>query len=465
MAQEIRLPPKDLDAEKALLGTLLTTPDAIYDCAGDLHHYNFYDGRHDVIYRSMMSLSDNGIPIDIVTLTNQMRTNGSLGRLEKTDDNFSFYLTALPDFAGFSHNVSQYKKIIIEMANARATIATCREIEEALYLGSITYAESQEKLIGLADRADITGYEHFGSALDEAYDKLLQIKKDGKLPGMASHYPDYDSMTGGFHLQDLVIIAGRPSMGKTSLALDFMKHVAKDGHPVALASIESSQLELAVRQLLQVRPDDETDYQAGIISEATIKAADEERKRLKLLPIYLDDSGGQSLRQVASRTRRLKAKYDIKFLFVDYLQLITGTKAENRTNEIAAYTRGLKALARNLNITVVALSQLSRDCEKRVNKRPIMSDLRDGGSIEQDADVILFLYRPEVYKIMVEPNGQFKGRDNAGIAELIIAKQRNGPTGTVEMTFLKERTSFRSIEQNSYEPTNTQTNLNDDNPF
>ena len=457
MAQELRMLPQDIEAEKSVLGAILMDGNAVYEVSGELHHYNFYSGLNDVIYRTMMGMVDDNMPIDVITLTDRMER---AGLLKDTDD--IFYVTGLLNVIPSSANITYYRDIVLECYKARRTIFACQEAEEKLRNKEITAEEAQESLIILADNTDVAGFQNIDSGIAKALELLENIHINKVLPGIRTGYSELDRMTGGLHKQEMLILAGRPSMGKTAFALGLMENLARKDVVCALNSLESGDKELGTRYLLQSKPDDGTNYQEGIVTEKAMDAFRKRAEDFKDLPIFIDDSGGQTLRQICSRARRLKARHKLDVLFIDYIQLMSGVKAENRNIEVGAYSSGLKQLSKELDISVVALSQLSRKVDDRPKKRPVMSDLRESGNIEQDADTIIFLYRPEVYGFGMDADS---GRDNTNLAELIIGKQRNGPIGSIEMTFIKEKMQFvsRGFER---EEQQLDANLhNDDNPF
>jgi len=457
MAQEeIRILPHDIEAEKSILGAILIDGNSVYEVSGELHHYNFYSGYNDVIYRSMMGMVDDNMPIDIVTLTDRMQRDGLL---KNPDD--AFYVTKLLEVSPSSANIVYYRDIVLECYKSRQTIFACREAEEKLYSKEITAEEAQESLILLADQGDVSGFKSMDVGIDKALEVMEMIYKHKVIPGTATGWSDFDGMTGGVHKQESLILAGRPSMGKTAWAMDLMEHLAKKDHVCAFNSLESGDKEVGTRYLLHAKPDDETNHREGLITKKAIESFRQRAIDFKGLPIHIDDSGGQTLRSICSRARRLKAKYNLDFLFVDYIQLMTGVKAERRDIEIGAYSNGLKQLAKELDIGVIILAQLSRKVEEAPKKRPLLSHLKESSSIEQDADTVVFLYRPEYYGFKLD---EITGESTAGLAEIIIAKQRNGPTGSINMTFLKDKMQFvgRGF---SREAQQVDANFGDDNPF
>jgi replicative DNA helicase len=362
----------------------------------------------------------------------------------------AYYLTGLQDSIPSASNVEHYAQIVLDRANERSTIAVLHEASEGIYNGDLSADEAQGKVFDLSDNIDPKGFVNFGSFMPQTLDTLEIIAKDGIIPGIKTGHVDLDKKIGGFKPGDLVIIGARPSMGKTSFAMGIAKDMGSSGVPLAICSIESGGSELAMRYLLQARPDDDTTkIQEGIVTSTAVKYAKKEAEAIQAYPIWIDDSGLQTIDQIRARARRLKSQHDIQVLFVDYLQLMSGSKADSRRLEIGEYTRKLKLLAKDLHITVACLSQLSRAPELRNknDRRPLMADLRESGDIEQDADIILFLYRPTYYGLETEMKGKWKDRDNTNLAEVIIAKQRNGPTGMVELNFFESKAMFTDREQ------------------
>jgi replicative DNA helicase len=469
MAQEVTLLPRNIEAERTLLGKIFADPESIYEVAGDLQHFHFYDSRNDLIYQAMISLSDSNTHIDYGTLADKLKANTSLAM----DEDMPFYISDLAGRELDSRGILDHKNIIIEKFRQRQTVAACHETIKKITEEGLSANVAQEGLLSLADKSDDSGFVSFEDGLAEALATIELVKEGGTIPGISTHYKDLDKLIGGVHKKKLTFIGGRPSMGKTSFAMNMAENIANDkpegiDQVVAIFSFESSDEELAKRAIMQGKPiGDPSNYNEG---EITDRAMEEFRKRkefLDTLPIHIDETAS-NIRQISSRARRLKARKGLDVLIIDYLQLISGKKAENRNVEIGGYTRALKILAKELDIAIVCLSQLSRDVEKRPIKRPIMSDLRDSGSIEQDADIIIFLYRPEVYKVMSEQRGKTgEIRDNNGLAEVIVAKNKDGRIGTVEMTFIKEKFLFvdRANPDQVQEEEVFQTNYNDDNPF
>lgn len=435
-ADELHLPPQNLEAEQSVLGAMLLSPGAVDAAMSVLKPTDFYKTAHEKIFRALQNMSDDGKNIDTVTVSEELGKD-----LDKVGG--AYYITDLGTLLPTVALIEAHCDIVLEKSKERQIIGACNEVIAALYEGDMDADSAQALMLASSDSMDLAGYRNFFEDVDESLDLMKQVHEHGNIRGYSTGFIDLDYMVGGLVPGDLFILAGRPSMGKTALALGMTRHLGLNGRVCAWASLESAGTELATRLLLQARNmDDESEYHRGIVTDHALSAAGREADKLRKMKIYIDDTGGQALRQIRARARRIKARDSLDVLFVDYLQLMSGSKHENRTQEIGEYSRGLKLLGRELDISVVALSQLNRAPERRGSHRPMMADLRDSGDIEQDADVIAFIYRPIEYNIATEMKDPFKGRMNDGVAEVIIAKHRNGPTGTVEMTFIKKKAQF-----------------------
>jgi len=374
MAQEeLRIPPQNLEAEQAVLGGMLISPEAIDAALSVLKPVHFYKTAHAQIFRAMSDLNDDGYPIDALTVTEYLKRSNML---EKVGG--AYAITGFAECVPSTANIEYYCNLVLDRAHERLTIATCASAIAKIYSGEITVDDVHAGIISIMDKMDPGGYQPFADIIPKAQERIEIVHKEGKIPGISTGFIDLDRILGGASPGDLITLAGRPSMGKTALGLSIVKNMARKGHPAAIASIESGSSELAARLLLQARANDDlTKYQEGFITEEAMEAIRGEAEVLKILPIWIDESGGQSIQQICSRARRLKSQYGIEILLVDYLQLIIGSKQDSRVQEIGEYTRKLKNLAKELHISVLVLSQLSRKPEERANKRPIMADLRE----------------------------------------------------------------------------------------
>ena len=427
--------PQNLEAERSVLGALLLHPDAVADVQF-LKPEDFYLPRHQIIYQSILASYNARSATDPIVVGEELQKQGLLqeaGGQEQLLDLLESVVTA----AG----VTYHAEIVREKSVARRLLETCLEIARTAY-------ENQTEAKELLDEAErrifeIARMEKSGEALAisdilqstfERIDKLRE--REGRLTGLGTDYFDLDDMTGGLQPGELIIIAARPSMGKTSFALNLTERVASHKAGVAFFSLEMAAQQVIQNMLCCRAQLDGQAMRKGRITDQQYRRLQEEAERLYETPIFVDDMPGLTITQLRAKCRRLKDKHDIKMVVIDYLQLMTaGGRVESRQQEIATISRGLKGIARELSIPVIALSQLNRDVENRDDHRPRMSDLRESGAIEQDADVIVLLHRDDYYK----PTEQ-----NAGLAQIIIAKQRNGPTGEVVLRFFREYMRFEN---------------------
>ncbi|MEE9466357.1 MAG: replicative DNA helicase [Candidatus Neomarinimicrobiota bacterium] len=439
---ELRLPPQNLEAEEAVLGAILIEKGAFDRVINFLPQGAFYKEAHNQIYAAMNELQNVGEPIDTLTLTNHLTRQGLL---EKVGG--AFYITGLAERVPSAANVGQYAQIVRERWSRRQIIAAGNEMIEEAFTGEQEVDDlldtAEHRLFELQRKSTTIENVEIEGILHDSLSKLDQLHsadRRHRYTGIPAGYPDLDKMTNGFQLSDLVILAGRPSMGKTSLALNIARNAAGEEfrHRVGIFSMEMSNYQLAMRLLTAEAKVDSHKVRQGTLTKRDWPKISKAAGVLSEAPIFIDDTAGLDILGLRSRIRRFKADHAIEMVIIDYLQLISGrARMESRQQEMSDLTRSLKGLARELDITIMALSQLSRAPEQRPgkDKRPIMSDLRESGAIEQDADVILFLYRPVVYS---------RAEEDQGKAELIIAKQRNGPTGTINLTFEAAFTKFES---------------------
>ena len=436
----LRLPPQSLDAEEAVLGAILIDPKSIDRVMPLLPESAYYKEAHNRIYGAMLELQNIGEPIDTVTLTNFLTKQGLLDKVGG-----AYYITGLMEALPSAANVEHYAQIVREKHVLREIISTGQQLISDAYQGE----EEPNELLDMAEHRLFDLQRRTQSAKDFAIKPILteafnilderpSKKKHQPYSGIPSGFNDLDDMTDGFQPADLVILAGRPSMGKTALALNVARNAAGSQHRVGIFSMEMSNYQIAMRVLTAEAKVDSHKVRRGTLPSREWKRLSMAVGNLSDLPIHIDDTAGMNILDLRSRIRRFKADYDVELVIIDYMQLLSGHgRTENRQQEMSEISRSLKALARELNITVLALSQLSRAPEQRPgrDKRPIMSDLRESGAIEQDADMILFLYRPIVYS---------RDEKDIGVAELIIGKQRNGPTGTIKLSFDQNFARFRS---------------------
>jgi len=440
-----RLPPQNLDAEVAVLGALLIDNPTIADIAQVLQPRDFYSPDHQLIYQTILELFDAGKPVDLVLLTEALRQREALDRIGGAP-----YLVSILERVPSAANAEHYAAIVRQASLRRRLIHACTEVMREAYDGSA----GTDALLDKAQAAifEVTQGDRFAEAtavrelLMQLFTDVTNLQAD-RITGLRTWYHDLDDLTCGLQPSDLIIVAGRPSMGKTTLALNIATRVALGGwptpskteaKPVLIFSLEMSKPVITRNILCGYARVDAHRLRRGLIPREEINALTTKAGDLYEAPIYIDDTPGLSLRDLRTRARRLKMKVpDLALVVVDYLQLMEERQAENRQQEISIISRGLKGLARELNVPVMALSQLSRATEAREGHVPRMSDLRESGSLEQDADLIILLYREEHYNPNTRP----------GEADLIIAKQRNGPTGIVTVTFLKNFLRFEDRAQ------------------
>ena len=439
------VPPHDLDAERAVIGAMLVSDAAVSVVGEALAAEDFYSETHRVLYGAMMRLYAKGEPIDQLTLSDELRSVGEFDRVGGRQ-----YVFRLVESVPTAANAARYAEIVRGKALLRAVIDAGDRIQQEAFAEpeDVTQAlDAAEQLIyGVSNRQL---KEHLAPVSELAPSTLEMIQRlyeqEGEVTGVESGFEDLDRMTTGFHKSDLVILAARPAMGKTALALNAVWHAAGiKGLPVAIFSLEMSKEQLVQRLISQVTRIRTQDLRSGNVGAEDWPKLVRGVAEVARAPVWIDDTAGITLMEMRAKVRRLASRLNaqneapLSLVVVDYLQLMIGqrARAENRQQEIAEISRGLKVLARDLNIPVVAVAQLSRAVEQRHDKRPLLSDLRDSGSIEQDADMVMFLYRDEYYN----PDS-----DDKGIAEIIIGKHRNGPTGKVQLAWLEQYTKFASL--------------------
>ena len=440
-----RVPPHDQDAEMSVLGSILLDPLSVAKVLQFLHPEDFYRENNGQIYRAALDLFAAGEPIDNVTLAAQLQTMGMLDRIGGRTQLASMQ-SAVPTAA----NIEYYGRIVKEKAYKRRLISAGSNIAGFGYDDGVEAEEAinkaQSLVFGVADDRDQRELARLYDLLGPAMERIsLQMESGQGVIGVPSGFHDLDRMTGGFKDSDLIIVAGRPSMGKTSLALNIALHAALESKKsIAIFSLEMSKEQLTERLLTEQAQIDAQRLHRGLLSEAEYDRVSNALGPLGEAAIYIDDTPAMDELTLQLKARQAKMRHNIDLIVVDYLQLMHGRSRgdDNRVQEVSSISRALKGLARELRIPVIAISQLSRAPEQRPDKRPILSDLRESGAIEQDSDVVMFLYRPEYYKSAERP----------GIAEVIIAKHRNGPTGTIELKFRRDHTRFYNLETRRPEP-------------
>ncbi|MBN2655315.1 MAG: replicative DNA helicase [Nitrospirae bacterium] len=432
-----KLPPQNLEAEQSVLGAIMLDSEALPKAIEILEEEDFYKESHRKIFRAAAELFNKGEAIDLITVTDLLRRNNEIDSVGGVA-----YLSQIINSIPTAANVRYHARIIREKALLRALIRTATQISTKVYEDSndademVDYAEKM--IFDIADKRTKTSFYEMKGIIKDTF-KLIEslYQKKDAITGVPSGYKDIDELTSGFQPGDLIIIGARPGMGKTSFALNIAQHVALENkEPVAIFSLEMSKEQLALRMLCSESMVDSSRVRKGFISKEDWPKLTNAGGRLAEAPLFIDDSAAISVLEVRAKSRRLKMEHGgLSMVIVDYLQLMRGRgNFERREQEISDISRSLKELAKDLKVPVIALSQLNRAVENRGDRRPTLADLRESGAIEQDADVIMFLYRDEVYN---KNNPASRGK-----AEVIIAKQRNGPTDVVNLTFLADSTRF-----------------------
>ena len=434
------MPPQNVEAEQAVLGSILLKADVFGNVLEILKTTDFYKDSHRLIYETMIDLFEKNEPLDLLTVSNLLRDKNKIEQIGGT-----IYLATLTSIVPVTANIASYAKIIREKSILRKLISVNTDIASRCYEEQndidILVDEAEQAIFDIAGTKSDQNFTPIKSIVPKAFAAVEQLYKRKELiTGVPTGYAEIDKMTAGLQASDLIILAARPSMGKTSFAMNIAQHAAlveKTG--VAVFSLEMSKEQLVMRLLSSVGRIDSQRIRTGKLRSEDWPKLTRAVGMLSEAPMFIDDTPAISVLEMRAKLRRLAAQHDIGLVVVDYLQLMRGRATiENRTQEISEISRSLKALAKEHNIPVIALSQLNRGLENRTDKRPMMADLRESGAIEQDADVICFIYRDEVYN---------KSEDNPerGIAEIIIGKQRNGPTGVARLTFIKEFTMFENM--------------------
>ncbi len=441
-----RLPPQQLEGEMSVLGGILLENQALNKALEILVPDDFYRESHRKIFKTLIDLSDRGEPADLVTLSSALQQNGDLEAVGGAS-----YLATLVDYVPTAANIAYYCRMVKEKALARRLIGVATEIATRGYEGgdmesTLDWAEkSIFEIAGMKSRPSYFSTKDILKDTFKAIEKLYDRKE--LVTGVPTGFLDLDQMTAGLQGGDLVIIAGRPSMGKTAFVVNLVENAAVHSErktPTIIFSLEMSKEQLVQRMLCSVSRVDASRLRTGHLGESDWPKLTNGAGLLSEAPIYIDDTPAISILELRAKARRLKADKGLGMVVVDYLQLMQGHNSESRQQEISEISRSLKALAKELDVPVLALSQLNRSLENRTDKRPIMADLRESGAIEQDADVIMFVYREAVYcdACKKRDNSCEKGHDKD--AEIIIGKQRNGPIGTVHLTFRGEYTRFEN---------------------
>lgn len=458
-----KIPPQAVDLEEAVLGALMLEKEALTQVIDILKPENFYKETHQKIYKAILDLFDKSEPVDILTVTNQLRT---VGELEFAGG--PFYITELTTRVNSAANIEFHARIVAEMAIKRELISIATEIHKESYEDTTDVFElldrTEQMLYQVSENNIRKNYADMRSLMGEAL-RELQAKKDHEnhLTGVPSGFTELDRVTSGWQKSDLIILAARPGMGKTAFVVSAMRNAAVDFKMgVAIFSLEMSSVQLVNRLISAEAELDSEKIKKGNLEEYEWAQLHHKISKLTNAPIFIDDTPALTIRELRTKCRRLKTKNDIQMIIIDYLQLMSGDGnakggAGNREQEIASISRALKNLAKELSVPVIALSQLSRAVETRGgDKRPQLSDLRESGSIEQDADMVVFLYRPEYYKIDEDE----MGNSLKGVGEVIIAKHRNGSLENVQLKFIGKFTKFSDLDRGF-----SNFSMEDSNPF
>ena len=440
------LPPQNLEAEMAVLGGVLLENEALNKALEILTADDFYRESHRKIYLSLVELSEKGEPADLVTLTGLLQEKGDLDAVGG-----SSYLATLVDYVPTAANIGYYCRMVKEKAVSRHLINVATNIATRGYEGGDveeTLDWAEKSIFEIASRRSRPSYFSTKEIMKDTF-KAIEKLYDRKelVTGVPTGFVDLDNMTAGMQPGDLVIIAGRPSMGKTAFALNVVEYAAVQNqtrHPTIVFSLEMSKEQLVQRLLCSVSKVDASRLRTGHLGESDWPKLTHGAGLLSEAPIFIDDTPAISILELRAKARRLKAEHNLGLIVVDYLQLMTGHNSESRQQEISDISRSLKALAKELSVPVIALSQLNRSLESRTDKRPMMADLRESGAIEQDADVIMFVFREAVYCEACKSKEKTCDKGHEKDAEIIIGKQRNGPIGTVHLTFRGEFTRFEN---------------------
>lgn len=441
-----RIPPHNQEAEQSVLGAIFLEPQALITASETLLTEDFYQAAHRLIFDAMLRLSDYGKAVDILTVTEELSSKNEL-----EDVGGVSYMTEIANAVPTAANIAYYAEIVGQKALLRRLIHTATKIVEDSFTREDEVAdllsEAEKKIMEVASRSNSSDFKHVKDVLVETYENVEKLQnRKGDITGIPTGFRDLDRLTAGFQRGDLIIVAARPSVGKTAFALNVAQAVGtQTTENVAIFSLEMGAEQLVMRMLCAEGNIDAQVLRTGALTNEDWRKLTMAMGSLSRAGIYIDDAAGIRVNEIRAKCRRLKQESGLGMILIDYLQLIqgSGSSAGNRQQEVSEISRSLKALARELEVPVIALSQLSRGVEQRQDKRPMMSDLRESGSIEQDADIVAFLYREDYYD---------KETEDANTIEIIVAKQRNGPTDTVKLAFKKEFNKFVSVDWSQESP-------------
>jgi replicative DNA helicase len=437
-----RIPPQNIEAERSTLGSMMLDKEAILKGVEVLKPEDFYREAHRVVFEVMAQLANKGEPVDLITVSEELKQRNMLDKIGGVA-----YLTTLANSVPTSANIEHYARIVEEKSILRAVITAASNILAMGYAGteeiSVILDDAEKQIFQVSQKRNVKGFVSLKNILIETFERIEKIyESKGGVTGVSSGFVDLDRMTAGLQPSDLIILAARPSMGKTTFALNIARNVAVESKiPVVVFSMEMSKEQLALKLLCSEAGVDNQRIRTGTLMDNDWPRLSYALGRLSDCNIFIDDTPGLTALEIRSRARRIKSEHGLGLIVIDYLQLMQSSsrnRSENRQQEVSEISRSLKSLAREVSVPVISLSQLSRAVEQRTDKKPFLADLRESGSLEQDADMVAFLYREDYYN----PES-----DKKNITELIIAKQRNGPVGTIELLFQKEFSKFVGLEK------------------
>lgn len=444
MSDDFRILPHDLVAEQSVLGAVFITPETIISLADELVPDDFYKPANKIVFKTMLSLFKKGEPIDATTMVSALTNQGQIKEIGGIN-----YVVELVNSTPTSKNVEHYAKLVKEKATLRRVIADLSDSLSSAYQGDVSIsdiiAQTEKSMLDISNQNTGTGFRNVADILDTHMQMVeTRSQTDGVVTGLSTGFVGLDKITTGLHEDNLIILAARPAMGKTALALNIAQYIAvKEKKPVAIFSLEMGAESLIERMLASEGMVEGYHLKTGNLSVEEWSRLVHAQGNLYDAPIFVDDTAGIRISEIRSKARKLAQEMGgIGVIIIDYLQLITGSKGENRQQVVSEISRELKILAKDLKVPVIALSQLSRAVEQRQDKRPMLADLRESGSIEQDADIVAFLYREAYYQ-----KEQADSQESNNVTELILEKNRHGSLGTVKLYFHKEYTKFSSVEE------------------
>lgn len=444
MNEEFRILPHDLAAEQSVLGSVFISPDSLIFLADELVPDDFYKPANKIVFKTMLSLLEKGEPIDATTMGSALTNQGDISKIGGIT-----YIVELVNSTPTSKNVEHYAKLVKEKATLRKVIADLSDSLASAYQGDVSIddiiAKTEKSMLDISNQNTGTGFRNVADILDTHMQMVeTRSQTDGVVTGLSTGFVGLDKITTGLHEDNLIILAARPAMGKTALALNIAQYIAvKEKKPVAIFSLEMGAESLIERMLASEGMVEGYHLKTGNLSVEEWSRLVHAQGNLYEAPIFVDDTAGIRISEIRSKARKLSQEMGgLGIIIIDYLQLITGSKGENRQQVVSEISRELKILAKDLKVPVIALSQLSRAVEQRQEKRPMLADLRESGSIEQDADIVAFLYRDAYYQ-----KEQTDSQEANNVTELILEKNRHGSLGTVKLYFHKEYTKFSSVEE------------------